>query len=197
MLLKTGATDEAERTFRQALELVPGYHPALAGLGRVQAARGKVQEAIRLLLLAQGKVPLPEYAGLLAKLYRRSGNAELAQAQIALLDLADKLDQAAGESANRTLSLAYSDLGHRVERALDLARAELTVRQDVYTQDALAWALFRNGKLNDAAEAIGKALSQNSPEPAFHEHAAAIFEGLHHEEAAQRHRSLARPGHWD
>jgi tetratricopeptide (TPR) repeat protein len=41
MLLKTGAIDEADQAFRQALALFPGYHPALAGLGRAQAEPGR------------------------------------------------------------------------------------------------------------------------------------------------------------
>ena len=80
--------------------------------------------------------------------------------------------------------------------ALELARAELDVRQDVYTQDALAWALFRNGKVEEAAAAIEKALSQNSPEPAFHEHAAQIFEAMGRTGEAKLHREQSRSGFW-
>lgn len=197
MLLKTGATDEAESAFQQALAMFPGYHPALAGLGRVQAARGNLADAVRSVLDAQRAVPLPEYAGLLAKWYRKMGNAEQERRQIELLDLADKLDQAAGESANRTLSLALSTLGHRMPRALELARAELKVRQDVYTYDALAWALLQNGKVDEAADAIQKALSQNSPEPAFHEHAAAVLNAIGRRAEASEHLARSHAGHWE
>jgi len=196
MLLKTGAYDEAEQAFRQALARFPGYHAALAGLGRVYAARAQYSEAIQQLLSAQAKAPFPEYAGLLAKLYRKTGKTDLEQRQIALLDVADRLDRAAGETANRNLSLALSDLGLRPERALELAQAELKVRQDVYTYDALAWALFHNGKLEEAEAAIRRALSQNSPEPSFHEHAAQIFESRGRIEEMRLHRSKARSDYW-
>jgi tetratricopeptide (TPR) repeat protein len=46
MLLKTGAIDEAEKAFRDALAAFPGYHPALAGMGRVLAARERYEEAV-------------------------------------------------------------------------------------------------------------------------------------------------------
>ncbi len=196
MLLKTGATGEAEVAFAQALARFPGYHPAVAGLGRVQAIRGKYQDAIRLLRAAQAKAPFPEYTALLARIYTKIGNREAAGQQIALLDVADRLDRVAGQTANRVLSLAYSDLGHRVDRALELARAELQVRQDVYSYDALAWALFRNGHTAESAEAMEKALSQNSPEPLFEEHAARIFAAAGKTEEAQRHNLSVRSDYW-
>ena len=196
MLLKTGAIDDAEQAFQRALALFPRYHPALAGLGRAAAARKQWPEAIRLLLQAQAAAPFPEYTGLLAKLYRKTGRADLADRQIAMLDMNDQLDRAAGETANRNLALALSDLGHRLPRALELARAELEVRQDVFTYDALAWALFQNGQNAEAAAAMERALAQNSPEPSFHDHAARIFEALGRTDEAKLHREKARPDYW-
>jgi Flp pilus assembly protein TadD len=105
-----------------------------------------------------------------------------------MLDLADKLSKASGEAANRSLALAFADLDHNPSRALELATAELEVRADVYTYDALAWALFRNGKYQEAASSIRKALSQNTPEPSFHEHAASIYEALNLATEARRQR---------
>lgn len=174
MLRKTGASDEAERAFREALVRFPGYHPALAGLGRTQAGRGQDAVAIESVLGAQRQAPFPEYAGLLAKLFRKTGQADAERRQLALLEVADKLDQAAGEVANRQLALAYADLNYRPARALALAQAELVVRQDVYTYDALAWALFRNHHFAEAADAMQKAMAQHTPEPTFLAHAEAI-----------------------
>jgi tetratricopeptide (TPR) repeat protein len=188
MLFKTGAGSDAEQAFRQALSLFPGYHHALAGLGRLLASRGDDREAIRLLLQAQSKAPFPEYAGSLARLYRKTGRPDLAKKQIALLDVTDTLDRAAGETANRNLALAYADLEHRTGRALELARAELLIRRDVYTYDALAWAFFRNGKFVEAEAAIKKALAHNTPEPSFREHAEKISAALK-QAATQRNKS--------
>lgn len=191
MLLKTGASEQAEQVYRQALAVFPGYHLALAGLGRVFAARGRTEDAIPLLEQARAKAPFPEYSGQLAKLYRKAGRDGDANKQIALLDVADKLDQAAGEAANRNLALAFADLGHRTERALELAKAELDVRRDVYTYDALAWTLFSNGKNAEAVSAMEKALAQNTPEPTFHEHAARIFAAVGRRDVARQHQERA------
>ena len=193
MLWKTGAVNEAERAFREALVRFPGYHPALSGIGRVEAARGRPEAAIVSLLAAQSRVPLPEYAALLAKLYRQTGQTAAANQQLALLDVADQLGKAAGETANRYLALAYADLEHRLPRALELARAELAVREDVYTYDALAWSLYRNGQFEAAAQAIRKALHQSTPEPSFYAHAAAIYQaqGRTDEAVASRKQAVA------
>jgi tetratricopeptide (TPR) repeat protein len=188
MLFKTGALDDAERAYRDALALFPGYHHALAGIGRVLAAREQFKEALEAFRKAQSNAPLPEYAGWLARLYRRLGNEELARKQLAMLDAVDALGKAAGEVANRNLALAFVDLDYKTSRALDLARAELAIRRDVYTYDALSWALFKSGQYAEAASAMEKALSQNTPEPSFHEHASRIFEALGRREDAQRHR---------
>jgi len=177
-LFKTGAVDEAEKAYREALVLFPGFHHALAGLGHLQASRGRREEAIESFRRAQAAAPMPGYAAWLARLYGQLGREDLKRKQIEMLDAADKLTRAAGETANRDLTLALADLDHNTARALELARAELETRGDVYTWDALAWALFKNGQAEQAASAMRKALAQNTPEPAFREHAARIFAAL-------------------
>jgi Flp pilus assembly protein TadD len=72
----------------------------------------------------------------------------------------------------------------------------LKVRQDVYTYDALGWALFKNGKIEEAAKAMDRALSQNSPEPSFHDHAARIFEACGRSAEAKALRAQARADYW-
>jgi len=191
MLLKTGAVDSATESFLSALQAFPKYHHALAGLARVRAAQGREEEAITLLLQAQARVPYPEYSGMLALLYRKTGQRALAEKQIAMLDASDQLERAAGELANRNLALAFADLGYRTSRAVELARAELDIRQDVYTWDTLAWALFRDGKLQEAADLAPKAVSLNTAEPAFYIHAAQIMDGSGRTELARQYRERA------
>ena len=188
MLLKTGAVDDAERSYREALAIFPGYHIATAGLGRVELSRRHYEIAIQHLLAAKAVAPFPEYTGALAKLYRKTGKDDLAKKQATLLDASDQLDRAAGEAANRSLALAYADLQYRTSRALELAKAEMLVREDVYSYDALAWALFRDGKIEEAVAVVGNALRQNTPEPSFYAHAAKIYEATGRSEDAGKMR---------
>jgi tetratricopeptide (TPR) repeat protein len=174
LYFKTGKLAEAEANFQAALEVFPHYHPAFAGLGRVQTARHQTAEAIASYIRAQAIVPLPDYAGALRDLYLEEGKTAEARLQEALLDVVDKLARANFENTDRNLALVLADEQRHLDRALDLARNELSFRQDVYTYDALAWVLYRNGQCAEARQAMEKAMAQHTPEPGFAKHMAAI-----------------------
>jgi len=174
LYFKTGRLDDAEVEYNAALQVFPHYHPGFAGLGRVQAARHRTAEAIANYARAESIVPMPEYAGALRDLYREEGNAAESKKQEQLLDVVDHLAKANFENTDRTLALVLADEGRHLDRALELAQNELAFRQDVYTYDALAWVLFQNGKVEQAREAMKKALAWKTAEPAFAKHAKAM-----------------------
>jgi tetratricopeptide (TPR) repeat protein len=186
MLFKTGRIADAEYAFRLGLKTFLGYHRAHAGLGRAEAAQGRLAEAIGNLKKAQAVVPLPEYAGLLEALYEKSGDRESASRQRRLIDAVDTLMTVNGEKANRNLALLYADSDRNLPRALQLARAEFEVRNDVYSYDALSWALYKNGEVAEAAKASQKAVALGTPEPAFYFHAGMIALANGDREAARR-----------
>ena len=86
---------------------------------------------------------------------------------------------------NRDLAHFDADHDRNLGEALDLAQKELEVRHDVYTWDALAWALYKNGKMTEATDASGKALKFGTRDPLLLFHAAMIAEGLGHREQAR------------
>ena len=139
LYFKTGKLPEAESNFNAALEVFPHYHPAFAGLGRVQAARGQTDEAIASYSRAQSIVPLPDYTGALRDLYLEKGDSAQAHREEALLDVVDQLARANFENTDRNLAIVLADERRHLDRALELARNELNFRRDVYTYDALAW----------------------------------------------------------
>jgi tetratricopeptide (TPR) repeat protein len=57
---------------------------------------------------------------------------------------------------------------------VELARAELETRKDVYTQDALSWVLYRAGQQREAEAFSANALAFHTPEPMFLYHAGLI-----------------------
>ena len=59
---------------------------------------------------------------------------------------------------NRDLALFYADHDRNLSYLLALAHKEFEVRHDVYTWDALAWALYKNGRYKEAEDAIDSAL---------------------------------------
>jgi tetratricopeptide (TPR) repeat protein len=175
---KTGQTKEAAEWFTNAQRTFRGYHPAYAGLARTQAETGDLKAAIENYKRAQEITPLPDYAAALFDLYKKTGQDTLAKKQMDLLDAIDRVSRATGETANRNLVLAFADHDMKLDRALQLARGELEFRRDIYTYDALAWALFKNHQYTEARQYMEKALVLKTPEPLFQRHAAAIADAL-------------------
>lgn len=175
---KSGQNALARQSFLDAQRTFPNYHPAYAGLGKVLAASGDVKGAIENYLRAQQITPLPDYASALYDLYKGAGDEARAAKQMDLLDLIDKVSQANGEKANRNLVFAFADHNVRLDRALELAQGELQFRRDIYSYDALAWALYRNHRYPEAKEAMAQALKLGTPEPQFKLHAQVIEEAM-------------------
>jgi tetratricopeptide (TPR) repeat protein len=69
----SGALAPAEETYGRALREWPDYLHALAGLGRVEAARGNYAAAIDLYRRATATLPLPEYVIALGDVYTFAG----------------------------------------------------------------------------------------------------------------------------
>ena len=199
MYFKIGQVSDAERAFLSALRAFPGYYPAHAGLGRAYAAQGKISQAIDSYKRAQSAVPLVEYAGALEDLYTLSGQPEEARKQAGMVDMIDKMEQASGLNVNRNLAMAYADRDRKPERAAELVERELSGRHDIYTYDALAWALYKNKKYQEAGQAKEKALELGTPEPAFYYHAGMIERALGQHDQARQHleKALALNPHFD
>jgi tetratricopeptide (TPR) repeat protein len=82
------------------------------------------------------------------------------------------------QTYNRELALFYADHEIKLHESLELARRELEVRRDVYTQDVLAWSLYKNGKLKEASATMDKALSAGTRDAILYFHAGLIHRDL-------------------
>jgi tetratricopeptide (TPR) repeat protein len=174
MYRKVGHQGAAADAYRDAIAAFPTAHAAFAGLAAVDVELGKLDEAIEFYKKAQAITPMVQYAGELYSLYTQRGDQKAARVQAALIDAQDQLEMASGQSANRTLALILADQNRKLDRALELATADLALRQDVYTHDAMAWVLFKLGRIDEARLESQKALALGSPEPIFRKHAEAI-----------------------
>ncbi len=181
---KTGRIEEARNAYGAALQAFPRSHKAWGALGRLQTASGDTKSAIESYRHAQAITPLPDYAAALYDAYTAMGLKAEARKQRDTIDLIDRLAIANNEKLNRNLSLIFSDHGWNLDRALQLAQAELDSRRDVYTYDALAWAYYKNGNTAEAEAAIDKALKLATPEPQFYYHAGVIAKALKKDQAA-------------
>ncbi len=174
MYFKTGRWKQAEQAYSEAIATFPASHAAYAGLGSVRAAQNRIPEAIESYTHAQSITPMVQYAGVLYDLYQASGKQSEASLQRDMVDVVAKLEGVANQKANRTLSLIYANQDRKLAEALELAQTDFAIRQDVYTYDVLAWALYKNQRYQDAARASEAALKLGAPEALFFYHAGMI-----------------------
>ena len=148
----------AERAYREALARFPGYHRADAALARVAAARGRVDEAVALYRRALDAVPLPEYAARLGETLAAAGREAEAAEAYELVAVMQQLLEANG--ARTELETALVDLDRNVDVVGALARAREAYgeRRSIEAEDVLAWALYRNGRCDEALVHARRAL---------------------------------------
>ena len=180
-----GRLDRAEAAFTDALGVHPGYHRGLAGLAHVRAAQRRYDDAVALYTKAIAVVPLPEYAAALGDVYARTGRAAEARQQYDLVEYIGRLDAVNQALYNRELAYFYADHDVKLDTALELARRELTVRQDIYAHDLLAWALFKNGRATEAQAAMSQALRLSTQDARLLFHAGMIAHALGNRSAAR------------
>ena len=169
----------------------PNHYRSLAGLAKVRAAEGKFDESIRLYQRSIEIIPFPQYVEELGDVYQRSGKQKEAEQEYDLVEYIGHLSKLNQILANRELAMFYADHDTKLPQALELARKELTVRSDIYTWDTLAWALFKNGQLKEADEAMTKALRLKTNDSLLLFHAGMIDHALGHDAAAAEYLDRA------
>ena len=176
--MQAGDIASANAAYLAALKTHPGDYRALAALAKLRGAQGRTTEAITLYQRAIAVVPMPIYVAELGDLYQKSGLQAEAQKQYKLVEYIGLLGRINQVLHNRDLAVFYSDHDIKLAEALNLAQQELEVRHDIYTWDALAWALFKNGRYTDAEAASKKALQYGTQDPMLLFHAGIISEKL-------------------
>jgi tetratricopeptide (TPR) repeat protein len=145
-----GRIAEAEREYRYALRIFPGYPYGLDALSQAVAARGDYRGAITLERRAVDAIPLPQYVAALGDLYRMTGRPVLARRQYALIGAIERLLHANGVKTDLEIALFQVDHGIALRHALQRARIARAARPSIDGDDVLAWALARNGRCVEA-----------------------------------------------
>jgi tetratricopeptide (TPR) repeat protein len=188
-----GQLPAAEASYLEALNTFPDYYRALAGLAQVRAAQRRYPEAVDLYRKAITIVPLPDYAAALGDVYTALGRPEDAQKPYDLVEYIGDLNTLNKVLYNRELAYFYADHDRKLPEALDLARRELEVRQDIYAYDVLAWALYKNDRPQEALVAMAEALKLGTKDARLFFHAGMIQHRLGEHEKAREYlrRALA------
>jgi tetratricopeptide (TPR) repeat protein len=166
--LQAGDIEIAAKCAAMAMQFAENYPAALLLRGRTLLAQGKANQAIDYLQHAAVLTRLPEYEWTLADALREAGEAQAAK------ELETSLCRDGAVNDPRTFALYLATRRQQVEEALKLAREELNTRADVFTIDALAWALNANGRLAEAREYSKKALIEGTQDARLFYHAGCI-----------------------
>jgi tetratricopeptide (TPR) repeat protein len=166
--LQSGDIDAARRRCAEALALCPDYPPALLLRGKMALAQQDSAAAIANLKQAAQKNPLPEYQWALADALHGAGRDSQAHSIEGLLR------RRGMESDPRTLSIYLATRCEDVDVAVRLAEQELNTRADVFTYDALAWALSAAGRHDEARARMQQALAAGTVDSRLLFHATVI-----------------------
>ncbi|WP_079034961.1 tetratricopeptide repeat protein [Streptomyces hirsutus] len=188
-----GDYETALTHFARALAADEDYLPALEGRARAQAASGDRAGAIGTLEQVVVRSPLPGPLVALGELYEArgaDGDRTKAADQYALVDAHTALARAGGVNSDLDTALAAADHGDP-EAALRAARAEWDRRHSVHTADALAWALHRSGRSEEALPHARRATATGYRNAAFLHHRGMIERATGHDGDARRSLTAA------
>lgn len=181
--LKHGRLQESEQAVRAGLQIEPGDFRLVSLLVRLEIQRGRFEEAIAYGEMVGGAADLRTLAAL--------GDAHAALGD---LEAAERYYTALEESAaenpepfNRQWTQFRLDHDRHVSETLAILQKEIGERRDVLGYDLLAWALFKEGDIAGAREAMEQALRTGIQEPSFFFHAAMIEAAAGNDSAARRH----------
>jgi tetratricopeptide (TPR) repeat protein len=148
----------ARGEYDRALRRYPGYVHAQAGFARVEAAQGDDRDAVALLQHVVDRLPIPAYVIWLGDIQHASGREAAARRTYALVDAIERIYAANG--VRTELQTALFDLDHdrNVADALGRARTAYADAPGIYSEDAVAWGLYRTGRCEAARSHSARAL---------------------------------------
>ena len=173
LAFEAGDHEAARRAAQDGLAIFAGHLRALTILARVDLADGKNAEAEDAAKRAVAVQPNPEVLGMLADAQAARGNDAAAAATRDEIFAVEKIGDAQHVN-DRLIAVYEADHRVRVDDAYAIAKRELSVRDDVYAEDTLAWAAARSGRWAVARTAIARALRYGIEDPRIRAHAAEI-----------------------
>jgi tetratricopeptide (TPR) repeat protein len=165
-----GRTKEAAREYAWADYSFPGHPFAVRGIAALLESEGDRTGALAQYEKLMARSPSPDIAEKLGDLYASLGRAADAAREYALAEAGWRFD-----APNPTMLARFlADHDRNPPEALAIAERAAADRHDVFTEDALAWCYFKNGRLQEAAAAIKAAERTGTKDPTIRRHAAAI-----------------------
>lgn len=198
----TGDLQRAAMHYTIALEERPEYAYALAGLGRIAAAKSDFKSALSYYLHADSMVSDYAIREELVDLYKQTGGNRKADSLSAAVIADMQRDVKAGNSnenighyVDKELAYAYLKM-NSYDKALEHALAEYNRRPDnIETNESVAWVYYKMGRYSEALPYIEKALRTNCKNPTLLCHAGLVY--AHSENVSKAKDLLTEALHQD
>ncbi|MGA2538537.1 MAG: tetratricopeptide repeat protein [Terracidiphilus sp.] len=186
--IESGEYEAAEQALQRAEKLFAHYPYTTENLARVRMAQNRPGEAVQLLLQAIALDHDPHNLYELGQAQEAAGQS--ADARVTLANF-EKLAGSATDLSTIDLILLHARNAATAPDALRLAQLQVGLKQDVWTMDAYAWALYANAKYEDADAAVQKAMAVGIKSAQLFDHAGHIAAKLDHRAEADRYYELA------
>jgi tetratricopeptide (TPR) repeat protein len=173
LAFEAGANDEAIADETQALTIFPNYSEANRFKARFECALHRWEACRSDAIASANVVPYPETLGYEADAERALGDAAAAARTDGLIRTIERIGNAQHVS-DRLLAIYYSE--HRIDTpdAYRIAKRELQARDDIFTEDTLAWAAAMDGRWDEARTWMKRAIRFDTENSLMQYHAGAI-----------------------
>lgn len=189
---------KAEEHLDQALRLAPDFGSAIEATAHLAAARGDIPTAIGILRPLTEEYPLPGNFTFLGELYELDGQAGAAAAAFAEADRRLTRFQEHEVRTDVDFITFWADREIKLRRALREARILYRERKSAAVSDSLAWALYANGRFEEALRLAREAIRRSVGDAGYHYHAGMISRALGDKGAARDYlrKALALDPSW-
>lgn len=190
LAFEAGDNDVAIADEARAIEVFPTFADAYRAKARFECALKRWSDCLASATASANIVPYPETLGYQVDAQRALGNEAAAKATGDTIEAIEKIGNAQHIS-DRLLAIYYSE--HRIHTAdaYRIARRELAVRDDIITEDTLAWAAAMDGRWPEARGASAKAMRFDTENSLLQYHAGVIADHFGEREEAKRHFTKA------
>jgi tetratricopeptide (TPR) repeat protein len=185
--LEMGSLASAESISERALSLQPEDPHALLVLAEVRLLQGKTSNSVQLLQQSYKSLPQTKTLYALAEAMEAAAMHDEAKSTFAEFERQATSESADPDNANRELIFYYADHANNAAKSLQIAEREIARRRDVYTLDAHAWALYKNGRYVEAKEQMDLLLKVGVCEAPIFYHAGEIELRLRNNRPAERY----------
>lgn len=175
LAFESGDNDGAIAFEKRAIDVFPHFADAFRAEARFECAIKAWSACLVSARASADIVPYPETLGYVEDAERALGDEPAATATAATILAVEKIGDSQHIS-DRLLAIYFSE--HRIHNAdaYRIARRELAARDDVFTEDTLAWAAAMDDRWDEARIAIAKAMQLGTENSLLLYHAGAIAE---------------------